>query len=61
MLQARDVGRNFWRCEQEAQGFNDPTAAVVYVRVSSDRQIENTSLDGQRRACKDFCHKHGGR
>jgi site-specific DNA recombinase len=45
--------------KQEAKGFNDPSAAVVYIRVSSDRQIENTSLDGQERACKDFCHKHG--
>jgi site-specific DNA recombinase len=45
--------------KDQAQGVNDPTAAVVYVRVSTDRQIENTSLDSQERACKDFCHKHG--
>jgi site-specific DNA recombinase len=45
--------------KQEAEGFNDPNAAVVYVRISSDRQVDNTSLDGQERACKDFCHKHG--
>jgi DNA invertase Pin-like site-specific DNA recombinase len=45
--------------KQEAHSFNDPSAAVVYVRVSTDRQVDNTSLDGQERACKDFCHKHG--
>jgi site-specific DNA recombinase len=45
--------------KQETKGFNDPNAAVVYIRVSDDRQVDNTSLDGQERACKDFCHNHG--
>jgi site-specific DNA recombinase len=29
--------------------------AVIYVRVSDDRQVENTSLAGQEQACRDWC------
>ncbi len=33
--------------------------AVIYIRVSSKRQVENMSLGEQRRICKEFCYKHG--
>jgi hypothetical protein len=36
---------NMRRKSQKRQSFNDPSSAVVYVRVSSDRQVDNTSLD----------------
>lgn len=39
--------------------FNDPNGAVVYVRVSSDRQVDNTSLDSQERACRAYCQSQG--
>lgn len=29
--------------------------AIIYTRVSSDQQINNTSLDEQERVCKEFC------
>jgi site-specific DNA recombinase len=32
---------------------------VIYVRVSSDRQIDNTSLDHQERACRTYCEQQG--
>lgn len=32
--------------------------AALYYRYSSDKQTEN-SIDGQRRACLDYCEKHG--
>lgn len=34
------------------------TKAVIYIRVSSKRQVENMSLGEQRRICKDFCYQH---
>lgn len=33
--------------------------AILYTRVSSEQQIENTSLKEQERIGKDFCDKHG--
>ena len=33
--------------------------AVIYVRVSSPRQVENTSLDVQETACRDWCAQNG--
>ncbi len=33
--------------------------AVAYIRVSSDEQVNNTSLDSQRKACLDYA-KHNG-
>lgn len=32
--------------------------AVIYTRVSSERQVENTSLGEQERVCIDFCSSH---
>ena len=29
--------------------------AVIYVRVSETRQIENTSLAGQEAVCREWC------
>lgn len=29
--------------------------AVIYIRVSSDRQVENASLETQERACREYC------
>src|SRR5437867_1001718 len=34
-------------------------AAVVYVRVSSARQVENYSLSVQEQACRDYCRTQG--
>ena len=34
------------------------TQAVIYIRVSSKRQVENMSLGEQRRICEEYCHKH---
>ena len=34
-------------------------SAVVYVRVSSARQVENFSLDTQERLCRDYCAAQG--
>ncbi|MDB5163952.1 MAG: Site-specific recombinase [Candidatus Saccharibacteria bacterium] len=34
---------------------NVKTGAVIYTRVSSDRQVDNMSLGEQLRICKDFC------
>ena len=33
--------------------------AVVYVRVSSARQVENFSLGVQEQACRDYCRRQG--
>src|SRR5262249_33829251 len=33
--------------------------AAVYVRVSSEEQLEGYSLDAQRRAAEQYCHAHG--
>jgi site-specific DNA recombinase len=35
--------------------------AVIYTRVSTGRQVENTSLDGQERACSEYCSRNGWR
>ena len=29
--------------------------AYIYVRVSSDEQVENNSLDTQERVCREYC------
>lgn len=34
------------------------TQAVIYTRVSSQRQVDNMSLGEQRRICGEYCHKH---
>ena len=34
------------------------TQAVIYIRVSSKRQVENMSLGEQRRICEEYCHRH---
>jgi site-specific DNA recombinase len=31
--------------------------AIIYLRVSSDAQIDNTSLDEQLRVCKEYCER----
>lgn len=33
--------------------------AVIYTRVSSSRQVENTSLEQQERACREWCGERG--
>jgi site-specific DNA recombinase len=33
--------------------------AVIYIRVSSARQVENASLETQERACKEMCARNG--
>src|SRR4051794_4576020 len=33
--------------------------AALYVRVSSDEQVEGFSLDAQERAIETFCRDHG--
>lgn len=33
------------------------TKAVIYVRVSSDRQVDNMSLGEQERICIEFCQR----
>jgi site-specific DNA recombinase len=33
--------------------------AVVYVRVSDSRQVDNTSLDAQERICRSWCQTNG--
>lgn len=38
---------------------NSPTRAAVYTRVSSEEQIEGTSLDSQRQQCEAFCSARG--
>ena len=34
---------------------NVKTGAVIYTRVSSDRQVDNMSLGEQKRICEEFC------
>ena len=36
-----------------------PTRAVLYLRVSDPRQVENLSLDTQEKACLEHCEHHG--
>ena len=36
-----------------------PKKAVLYLRVSDPRQVENCSLETQERACRDFCERQG--
>ena len=33
--------------------------AVIYIRVSTSRQLENASLETQLRACREFCDRNG--
>lgn len=33
--------------------------AVIYVRVSTNEQLDNYSLDTQEPACRDFCAREG--
>jgi site-specific DNA recombinase len=33
--------------------------AIIYVRVSDARQVENTSLDSQEKVCREWCHTNG--
>ena len=33
--------------------------AIIYVRVSDSRQVDNTSLDSQEKVCRDWCHTNG--
>jgi site-specific DNA recombinase len=47
------------RKSQNRQSFNDPSSVVLYIRVSSDRQVDNTSLDSQERACRAYCEAKG--
>jgi site-specific DNA recombinase len=36
-----------------------PSKAIIYVRVSDARQVENTSLDSQEKVCREWCHTNG--
>jgi predicted site-specific integrase-resolvase len=33
--------------------------AVIYVRVSDSRQVDNTSLEAQERICRSWCQTNG--
>ncbi|MEM1203299.1 MAG: recombinase family protein [Acidobacteriota bacterium] len=33
--------------------------AVAYLRVSTEDQVENSSLDNQERACREYCERQG--
>ncbi len=33
--------------------------AIIYVRVSSDKQVGNASLETQERACREMCARNG--
>jgi site-specific DNA recombinase len=35
------------------------TKAIIYVRVSDARQVENTSLDSQEKVCREWCRTNG--
>ena len=35
--------------------------AVVYVRVSTEEQVSNLSLDVQEKACREYCERSGWR
>src|SRR5207249_445439 len=35
------------------------TKAVIYCRVSTKEQTQNLSLPTQRRACEQYCDRHG--
>lgn len=35
------------------------TRAAIYVRVSSEMQLDGRSLDEQERICADYCARHG--
>ena len=35
------------------------TGAVIYVRVSSDEQVNGTSLDQQEAQCRKYCKEKG--
>src|SRR3712207_1616173 len=45
-------------CSMAAQPISQPRAAV-YVRVSTDKQEDNTSLDTQEAACRAYAAEHG--
>ena len=36
-----------------------PRKAVLYLRVSDQRQVENYSLETQERACREYCERNG--
>lgn len=33
--------------------------AIIYLRISSDKQIDNTSLDTQEQICRGYCEREG--
>jgi len=35
------------------------TAAAIYVRVSSEMQLDGHSLEAQERLCREYCQRHG--
>jgi len=35
------------------------TAAAIYIRVSSEMQLDGHSLDAQERLCREYCQRHG--
>jgi site-specific DNA recombinase len=53
--QARSLGR------PALNGTSAGLRAAVYVRVSSEEQLEGYSLDAQRRAAETYCEAHGWR
>jgi hypothetical protein len=58
-LSSRKNGRARYKRAKQQSFFNDPDGAVIYVRVSRDRQVDNTSLDSQERACRAYCQSQG--
>lgn len=48
------MGRN-----QKPQQHNSRPFSIIYVRVSSLRQLDNASLATQEKACREFCERNG--
>lgn len=43
-----------------ARSFEPTTeSAIIYIRVSSERQVSNASLETQQRACEELCARNG--
>jgi len=45
--------------DQRNETEGKPVKAVVYVRVSTEEQTKNLSLETQRRECERFCQRSG--
>jgi len=36
-----------------------PLLAAIYIRVSSEMQLDGHSLEAQERICREWCERHG--